>query len=52
VLDDLVLGTLGTSTLDERVAITLKGEGVLADIGPPDILDGAGTLAVNTLNLI
>lgn len=52
MLDDLVVSTLSTSTLDERIAITLDGERVLADVGPPDVLDGAGALAVDTLNLV
>lgn len=52
VLNDLVLGASGTSTLDEGVAVTLEGKGVLADLLPPDVLDGARTLAVNTLDLV
>jgi hypothetical protein len=52
VLDNLVGSSLGTSTLDKSVAIALKGERVLADVDPPDVLDGARTLAVHTLNLI
>ena len=52
VLDDLVFSTLGTSALDHGVTVTLEGESVLADVGPPDVLDGAGTLAVNTLDLV
>ena len=52
MLDDLVISTLGTSTLDEGVAVTLDGESVFADVDPPDVLDGAGTLAVNTLDLV
>lgn len=52
VLDDLVIGTLGTSTLDKRVSIALEGESILADVGPPDVLDGAGALAVDALGLI
>ena len=38
VLDDLVGGGLSTSALDHGVTITLEGEGILADIDPPDIL--------------
>ena len=52
VLDDLVISTLGTSALDVGVTVTLEGEGVLADVGPPDVLDVARTLAVNTLDLV
>lgn len=52
MLNNLVLSSLGTSTLDEGVTVTLDGESVLADVNPPDILDGAGTLAVDTLDLV
>jgi len=52
VLDDLVVGTLGTSTFDESVAVTLDAECVLADVNPPYVLDGAGSLAVDTFDLI
>lgn len=52
VLDDLVIGTLGTSALDECVSVALEGESILAHVDPPDILNRAGTLAVNTLNLV
>lgn len=52
MLDDLVLSTGGTTALDESVTVTLEGESVLADLLPPDVLDGARTLAVNTLDLI
>jgi hypothetical protein len=37
VLDDLVGRSLGTSALDHGVAVTLKGESILADIDPPDV---------------
>lgn len=52
VLDNLVGGRLGTTTLDESVAVTLEGESILANVNPPDVLDGASTLAVNTLDLV
>jgi len=52
VLDDFVFSTLGTTALDECVAITLKTESVLANLNPPDILNGARALAVDTLSLI
>ena len=52
VLDDLVLCALGAAALDERVAVALEREGVFADAGPPDVLDGAGTLAVDALDLV
>lgn len=52
VLDDLVGGRLGTSALDEGVTVTLQGKSILADVNPPDVLDGAGALAVDTLDLV
>lgn len=52
VLDDLVLGAGSTATADKSVAVTLDGEGILADLLPPDVLDGARALAVNTLDLV
>jgi hypothetical protein len=38
--------------LDRGISITLEGQGVLADGRPPDILDGAASLAVDTLDLV
>lgn len=52
VLDDLVFSTSSTTALDESVTVALEGESILADLLPPDVLDGARTLAVNTLDLI
>ena len=52
VLNNLVRGRLGASTLDHGVAITLQGKSILANIDPPDVLNGARSLAVNTLNLV
>ena len=45
VLDDLVVGVLGAAALDAGVAVAFDGEGVLADVYPPDVLDGARALA-------
>lgn len=52
VLDDLVLGTGGTAASDGGVTVALEGQGVLADGLPPDVDDGAGALAVDTLDLV
>ena len=52
VLDDLVGGRLSTSALDNGVTVTFQGKSVLADVDPPDVLDGAGALAVDTLDLV
>jgi hypothetical protein len=41
VLNDLVIGGLSTSTLDHGVSVTLEGERILANVDPPDVLDGA-----------
>jgi hypothetical protein len=38
VLDDLVVGGLGTSALDHGVAVALEGESILANVDPPDVL--------------
>lgn len=43
VLDDLVISRLGTSALDQGVTVTLEGKSILANINPPDVLDGAGS---------
>lgn len=51
-LDNLVGGVESTATLDEGgTGLLLESNGVLADVLPPDVLDGAGALAVNTLSL-
>jgi len=52
VLDDLVRSGLSTSSLDHGVAVTLNGKGILADIDPPNVLDGASSLTVDTLDLV
>jgi hypothetical protein len=52
VLNDLVGSRLRTPALDERIAIALERERVFADIDPPDVLDGARALAVDTLDLV
>jgi hypothetical protein len=52
VLNDLVGSCLRTSTLDQGVAVSLEGECILADVDPPDVLDGARAFAVNTLDLV
>lgn len=38
VLDDLVVGGLGTSTLYHGVTVTLEGKSILANVDPPDVL--------------
>lgn len=52
VLDDLVISTLGTTADDLGAAVALEGKSVLADVDPPDVLDGAAALAVDTLDLV
>lgn len=52
VLDDLVRGVVGTATDDVGCAITLDGDGILADVLKPDKLEGAGAEAVHTLALV
>jgi len=52
VLDDLVVSGLGTSALDHGVSVTLEGKRILANVDPPDVLDGAGSLAVDALDLV
>jgi hypothetical protein len=39
VLDDLVLGVAGSAALDHGGSGALEGEGILADLGPPDVCD-------------
>lgn len=38
--------------LTSCVAVALDSESVFADGNPPDVLDGAGAFAVDTLNLV
>lgn len=53
VLDDLVLCALGSASDDLGSAgLLLDGQGVFADGFPPDVLDCAGTHAVNTFGLV
>src|SRR5690606_17895026 len=53
VLEDLVGGVLGAAAVDEvggRGAGAAEGGGVLADIVPPDVPDGAGAFAVDAVS--
>jgi hypothetical protein len=53
VLDDLVGRTLGTTIVDARRAtLLLDGHGVLAHFLKVDVVEGAGTEAVNALGLV
>ena len=55
VLDNLVLGALGTTTVDGSglaVLLLLDAEGVFTDGIPDDVVQGAATVAVDTLDLV
>jgi len=52
VLDNLVLGTAGTTADDLAIAVTLEGQRILAHSIPPHILNSAGTKTVHTFILI
>jgi hypothetical protein len=38
----LVIGALRTSSDNGSIAVPLQAQGVFADVGPPDVLDGTG----------
>lgn len=43
VLQDFVVGVAGSSTVDIGGArALLEGGGIFADVGPPDVIEGAG----------
>lgn len=52
VLDDLVVGVVGTTSNDVGGTITLDGDGVLTDVLEPDELQSARAQAVDTLALV
>jgi hypothetical protein len=55
VLNDLVFGTSGTSAVDGgglAVLLLLDGEGIFTDGVPDNVVQGATTVAVNTLDLV
>ena len=55
VLENLVIGAEGTAALDSGCftsSLLFDGEGIFADCAPPNIVQRAGTLAMNTLDLI
>lgn len=53
MLQDLVAGLAGAAAVDVRGArLLLEGGGVLADIGPPDVIEGAGAEAVDALAVV
>jgi hypothetical protein len=43
VLNDLVISGLSTSTLDQGVTVSLDRKRILANVDPPDVLDGASS---------
>lgn len=46
-LDDLVIGVEGATAVDVRgTALLQKRDGVLTDVGPPDIVDRAGAVSL------
>lgn len=52
VLDDLVISTVGATTDNVGCAVALDGDGILADILEPHVLEGASAQAVDTLLLV
>lgn len=52
VLDDLVGGGEGAAADDVGLAIALDGDGVLAHVLEPDVLEVAGAEAVDALGLV
>lgn len=53
VLEDFVAGTAGTAAVDVGGSGGLaEGGGVLADVGPPDVVEGAGSFAVYALAVV
>ena len=38
--------------LTSRVTVLLEGKSILADSNPPDVLNGAAALAVDSLDLV
>lgn len=55
MLDDLVRGVVGTTADDPGLLaglVVLDGDGILADVLEPNVLDGAVAVAVDTLGLV
>jgi hypothetical protein len=55
MLDDLILGSKGSSTVNRRRGtgvLEFNREGILADGRPPDVRKGTGTLTVYTFDLV
>jgi hypothetical protein len=52
VLDNLVVGVVGTAANDVGSTVAFEGDGILANVFEPHVLNGAGSKAVNTLALI
>lgn len=53
VLQDLVFGITGPAAVDVgRAGCLLKGRRVLAHVGPPDVVEGAGTETVHALAIV
>lgn len=55
MLDNLVVRVVGATADDPRFVpggVSLDGYGVLADVFEPDVLEGAGAVAVDALGLV
>lgn len=53
MLKDFVIGVAGASAIDvRRAGRLLEGSSVLTDIGPPDVVEGAGAETVDTFAVV
>ena len=52
VLNDLIIGSLRSSALDQRIPISKDTQRVLTNVGPPNILDSAGSKTMHTFDLV
>lgn len=55
VLNDLIRGVVGTTANDPGLLsglVVLDGDGILADVLEPDVLNGAVAIAVDALGLV
>jgi len=52
MLDDLVVGSLRSTPLDQCISISKDTQRILTYVSPPNILDSAGSKTMNTFDLV
>ena len=52
VLNDLVIRSLRSTALNQRIPVSKDTQRILTNVGPPDILDSAGSKTMHAFDLV